>query len=401
MEDLRDVKNDCRDVTDLDHACLYLVAAEKNDGDDGEVHDDHHDRCEHCHDELYADDAVIEIVVCAAEARDLVILADVSLYDARARDVLLNDGVDVVELCLHVVKHGANLTHDEPYEKKLKRERNENDEAEFRIDHNGHHDTADEHDGRAEEDTERRRNEALHHGDIVGESGNEGADGEFIRLLGREGHNVSERIAAQVVTEALRCRGSKSRRAKTGQTAEDNEQKHERTVLRNDGKPFFDRGSVNAVVDDGCHDGRKRKVNENLEDHTDRRADGNIPIGFQIFQKLFHSQHSSSFSVSERMFSLTFLRRRQSSAFSSSESPQISIFSISSALSKRRVSHSRPFSVMNTLVRRVSFLSVLRRIKPSSSIFFKVTLTVGAVKWEFLAISTCVTPSSCAKKRRI
>jgi hypothetical protein len=68
--------------------------------------------------------------------------------------------------------------------------------------------------------------------------------------------------------------GTKSRK-----TAKENEDHHFETVLADNGKTLLNGCGVNAVVDDGGHDGGERKVNENLRNHEKRRENGNIPIG--------------------------------------------------------------------------------------------------------------------------
>ena len=103
-------ENYLRDVSDRRHdnagvhtrkAAAYPDAADKYQRHDGEIENEIKNGRKPCHKRHNAQVCVAQVAVGAVKALALVVLADVSFDDTRARNVLLNHGVHLVKPCLH------------------------------------------------------------------------------------------------------------------------------------------------------------------------------------------------------------------------------------------------------------------------------------------------------------
>ena len=195
-EDLHGVLEEGHHVADVRSAPVDAFRAEPDDGDRGEVHDEHHDREEDGEEPVDLDRDRHEVEVGIIEAALLVVHPVEGPDDAYPREPLAQHEVDPVDLLLDGPEEGEALDGDGEDDGGEERDHRHDDPGKAPVLGHGHDDAADHHDRGADHHPHHDEGEHLHLGDVVRGPRDEGGGAELVELVERKAGHVGEDIVA-------------------------------------------------------------------------------------------------------------------------------------------------------------------------------------------------------------
>ena len=215
-----------------------------------------------------------------AKAQLLVDLAHAGLDDADARDVLLQDGVDLVQLRLQAGEEGIRLDHAEDQAAHDEGERAQHDPPEGPVELK-HAEHAPEHEHPvADHAAHKLREEVLHLRDVVGHARDERARADGVHLRKGEGHHPPEAVLAHVVAHVLPGILHDHVVHRAAEAAEEHEPDHLQAQPPDQAQVA--RAAVgkakHALVHDLAHEAGLQEVHAHLADHEERaeHAQGDV-----------------------------------------------------------------------------------------------------------------------------
>ncbi len=200
-QDLQQVGEERGECADLHVAAVDPVGAEPQDGDAGDVDDQHHAREQVGHQLADLQRDAGEVLVGVGEPVLLVVVLDEGADDPDAGDLLAQHPVHGVDLVLHAAEARAELAHEHGDHDGEGGDDGQQQAGERHVLVEGHDDAADAHDRRRDHHGERHQHQHLDLLDVVGGAGDEGRGAELADLAGGEALDAVEDGGADVAAD--------------------------------------------------------------------------------------------------------------------------------------------------------------------------------------------------------
>ena len=268
---------------------LDLDAAHVDDGHHRRIHDDVHDGGHAGKEGQGLQLGVHQGLVGLAETGLLPGFLDVGLHHPGPGDVLLHDGVDLVQLLLELGEDGRGLAQEVDDREEHQGQGAGHHRAEAEIQPQHEPDAAHK-EHRSPDAPGKGAHHGLHLGDIVGEAGDEGAGGEPVRLLKAQVHDPAEAVLSHVVGELLAGNGAEHPAQDAAAGPQDHQADH--PSAQADDQPQVPHSVVveaqHAVVHDAAHEAGLHEVHGDLSDHGQLGQKAEEEIGLEVGEDPFH-----------------------------------------------------------------------------------------------------------------
>jgi len=215
------------------------------------------------------------------------------LDDAHAGQVLLCDGVHLVDGVLHGGKERVRAAVDQHQRDHHKGRQHHQDQRELWTGEHHHHQRADHEQGRAHEHAQHHHQDLLHLSDVVGEPRDELAGAQLIQVGKGKGLDLAIERLTQVIAIALAHEHGEHAVAGAAQHAHGRQAHHGQAGAG-------DIGHVQVPephIDDVLHQAGLEEVHGHLDHHQKGRHDGQGAIGSHIGQQAPEAAPGAGFAV--------------------------------------------------------------------------------------------------------
>src|SRR5450756_782038 len=175
-----------------------LPSADEDDEHHAEVDDDGHGRHDDREQPLNTHVLVHEVIADHSEPTVLLVRTDKRLHEPHARQILLEHGVQPVQLRLNAQEHGLRL-HGQHHDHRAGYSQEQHDpDRKARAGHQHEHDAAKQHQRRAGHDAHCHLHGALHPGDVAGQVGHQYSGAVVVEVVETEALNIAEGRRADI-----------------------------------------------------------------------------------------------------------------------------------------------------------------------------------------------------------
>ena len=217
-------------------------------------------------------------LIGVAELFVFVFFTNKGFYNAYACEVLLKDGVQGIRLRLDGHEHGAAVFEGDGHQDDERRDENQENEGEFRMDVHRHGNAADQHKRLAHKHSESHADHLLDLLHILSEACDHGCRGEAVRLRERQSENLFEQGLPQIRAEILGGHAGENRAADAADHADGGRAEHDEA-----GDPDASQVALrDAFVDDAGHEPRLDEFHGDLHDHEDGGQEDHPFVGLEI-----------------------------------------------------------------------------------------------------------------------
>ena len=226
-------------------------------------------------------------VVGCVETAQLVQLAHKGLDHAHAGQVLLHDGVELVEPLLDLAELVERPANDPDQGDEHDGDQHNKEPGQLGTGQRSHDQAADQQERCAHHNAQEHGDHLLHLGHIVGEAGDQFAGFQLVQVAEREGLHLPEERLAQIGARILGSQHREDGAAHAPNQADERHHHHPQPAGDDDLQVVFG----NADVDDVLHQERLQQIHGHFHDHEQRRQRGPKPVRFEKPGKLSCGAH--------------------------------------------------------------------------------------------------------------
>ena len=201
-EYLYDVCGKRRQISYRHSPCQNLPAAYPDYRQRGNIHSQHHNRHIQNHYLKCTQPRLFQLLIGYGKFFRFKLISYKRFDNPYIRQHFLYSGIDRIDLFLYDFKPRESNKNYRSYGRRQHRNDNKQNHRQLGVHNKSHNDRTDQHAGRPEHQFQPHRNDILHLGNIVRQSGHKRTGTEPVNILKREFLNFAKQIAPQICSKA-------------------------------------------------------------------------------------------------------------------------------------------------------------------------------------------------------